>query len=433
MATAHVIGAGLAGLNTALRLAQKGAAVRLYEGSTHAGGRCRSYHDPQLDRLVDNGNHLVFAGNHAAQRYLRDIGAADRMIDPGEAAYPFFDAATGERWTMRLNAGRLPFWMFASSRRIPGTSAADYLVLLRFRGAAATDRITDVVKEGHPLFHRLIEPFAVAVLNTAAEEAAARLLWPVIVESFGQGGAACRPLIARVGLSDSFVEPALARLAQLGVMPAYGHRLRSLKLEQSRIAALDFANGRVELAPGDLVVLAVPHRMAAELIPGLKAPAESRAIVNGHFRLPTPVSGPDGLSFLAIVNGTAQWLFFRGDVVTATVSAADVLADTDAEDVARRLWKDVARAINHPEEPMPPWRVVKEKNATFAQTPAQVALRSPTKTAFTNLFLAGDWTDTGLPATIEGTLRSGELAASLALAELGQGNVPIHRASSDRH
>jgi len=82
---------------------------------------------------------------------------------------------------------------------------------------------------------------------------------------------------------------------------------------------------------------------------------------------------------------------------------------------------------------MPLWRVVKEKNATFAQTPAQVALRPPTKTSFTNLFLAGDWTDTGLPATIEGTLRSGEFAASLALAELGQGNVPIHRASSDRH
>src|SRR5262245_52086334 len=75
MTTVHIIGAGLAGLNTALCLAQKGVAVRLYESGTHAGGRCRSYHDPQLDRLVDNGNHLVFAGNHAARRYLAEIGA----------------------------------------------------------------------------------------------------------------------------------------------------------------------------------------------------------------------------------------------------------------------------------------------------------------------------------------------------------------------
>lgn len=425
MATVHVIGAGLAGLNTALCVAQKGVVVRLYEGSTHAGGRCRSYHDPQLDRLVDNGNHLVFAGNHAARRYLQDIGAKDRMIDPGEAAFPFLDAASGIRWTMRLNAGRLPWWIFASSRRVPGTRALDYLALLRFRRAKATDRVTDVVKEGHPLFLRLIEPFAVAVLNTAAQEAAARLLWPVIVESFGQGGAACRPLIARVGLSNAFVEPALARLEQLGVVPAYGHRLRSIKLEQNRVTALDFANAQVPLAPGDLAILAVPHRMAAELIPSLQAPSESRAIVNGHFRLPGPVSGPEGLPFLAIINGTAQWLFFRGDVVTATVSAADALADSDAEEVAARLWKDVALALGMPGEPMPSWRVVKEKHATFAQTPAQVALRPPARTGFTNLFLAGDWTDTGLPATIEGTLRSGQFAASLALADLGGVNVPI--------
>jgi hypothetical protein len=327
----------------------------------------------------------------------------------------------------------LPWWILAASHRIPETRPSDYLALLWFRRAGAMDRVTDVIKEGHPLFQRFIEPFAVAVLNTAAQEAAARLLWPVIVESFGQGGAACRPLIARVGLSDAFVEPALARLAQLGVTPAFGHRLRSLKLEQNRVAALDFTNGPVALAPDDVAVLAVPHRRAAELIPGLRTPTESRAIVNGHFRLPAPVAGPAGQAFLAMVNSTAQWLFFRGDVVTATVSAADVLADTDGEEVARRLWKDVALAVGHPEKPMPAWRVVKEKNATFAQTPAQVALRSPAQTAFTNLLLAGDWTDTGLPATIEGTLRSGEFAASLALAQMGRINVPIPVESSNRY
>jgi hypothetical protein len=240
----------------------------------------------------------------------------------------------------------------------------------------------------------------------------------VIVESFGQGGVACRPLIARQGLSDALVEPALARLRQLGVEPAYGHRLRAVNLDGRRIGSLDFNNSQVPVSPGDQVILAVPHRMATELVPGLIAPQESRAIVNGHFRLPNPVSGPDGMPFLAIINGTAQWLFFRGDVVSVTVSAADVLADTDAEAIARTLWEDVARAIGRPQQPLPCWRVVKEKNATFAQTPAQVALRPPARSAFTNLFLAGDWTDTGLPATIEGTLRSGESAASLALAQL---------------
>jgi squalene-associated FAD-dependent desaturase len=427
MATVHVIGAGLAGLNSALRLAERGVPVRLYETSPQAGGRCRSYHDPQLDRLVDNGNHLVFAGNHAAQRYLRAIGAVDRMIDPGQAVFPFLDAATGQRWTVRLNDGKLPWWTLSPARRVPGTRAADYLTLLRFRSAAAAATVTDVVPEDHPLFHGLVEPFAVAVLNTAARQGSARLLWPVIVESFGQGGDACRPLIARVGLSHALVDPALERLRNLGVEVAYGQRLRSLAVAGDRIAGLEFAGGPVALESGDSAILAVPYRVAGELVPGLRTPTESRAIVNGHFRLPGPVSGPEGQSFLAIVSGIAQWLFFRGDVISATVSAADALAETDAEEVAGRLWQDVALAINRTGQPLPRWRIVKEKNATFAQTPSQVALRPSARTAFRNLLLAGDWTDTGLPATIEGSLRSGETAASLALAERGAGNVPIAR------
>ena len=92
MATVHVIGAGLAGLSCALRLAEGGAAVRLYEATGHAGGRCRSYYDQQLERWIDNGNHLVFSGNHAVAEHLRATGAAGSMIDPGRAAFPFLEA-----------------------------------------------------------------------------------------------------------------------------------------------------------------------------------------------------------------------------------------------------------------------------------------------------------------------------------------------------
>jgi hydroxysqualene dehydroxylase len=425
MASVHVIGAGLAGLNCALRLAEQGAAVHLYEATGHAGGRCRSYFDPQLERWIDNGNHLIFSGNSAARDFLQAIGAPDSMIDPGQPLFPFLDLESGRRWTVRPNEGRLPWWVAVSDRRIPGTRMRDYLALTRFARARAKATVTDVVAPSHPLFRTLIEPFAVAVLNATAQEGAARLLWPVIRESFGRGGRACRPLIARDGLSMSLVDPAIQRLQELGVALQFVHRLRELAFRGHQVTTLSFIGHDVPVAEDDAVVLAVPHRMAALLVPNLAVPKGSRAIVNAHYRLPQPVPLRDGLSFLAVLGGTAHWLFFRGDVVSATVSAADDLIDLPAEEIAARIWADVARAVEVPATPMPAWRIVKEKTATFAQIPAQVGRRPAARTAYRNLFLAGDWTDTGLPATIEGALRSGLTAAKLALAAPGRNTVTI--------
>jgi len=417
MATVHVIGAGLAGLGCALHLAENGAAVRLYEATTHAGGRCRSYYDPQLERWIDNGNHLVFSGNHAVAEHLRKIGAEDAMIDPGEAVFPFLDLATGRRWALRINEGRIPWWAFDSARRLPQTGPADYVALLRFARAKPGETVRDVVDRTHPLFASLIEPIAVAVLNASAEDGAARLLWPVLAESIGRGGRACHPLIARRGLSMSLVDPAVRRLEALGVSVGFTRRLREFAFRGHTVVGLSFIGGDVALADDDVVVLAVPHRVANLLVPDLVTPEDSRSIVNAHYRLPAPATLQDGLHFLAVLNGTAQWLFFRDDVVSATVSAAEALVDLPAEEIAARIWADVARAVDMTSAPMPPYRIVKEKTATFAQTPAEVARRPQARTGYFNLFLAGDWTDTGLPATIEGALRSGRTAASLVLAQ----------------
>jgi hypothetical protein len=116
-----------------------------------------------------------------------------------------------------------------------------------------------------------------------------------------------------------------------------------------------------------------------------------------------------------VTGGTAEWVFAFHDRLSVTVSAADHLVDQEAGTLAAALWHDVAM-VHALTGPVPPCRIVKERRATFAATPAQAAQRPPARTAWTNLFLAGDWVDNGLPATIEGALRSGEVAASLALA-----------------
>ena len=231
-------------------------------------------------------------------------------------------------------------------------------------------------------------------------------------ESFGRGGAACRPLVPREGLSESLVDPALARLSALGVEIRFGSRLRVIAQAGSRVTALDFDDGRVELAGDDGVILAVTAPVAARLLPGLTVPEEFRAILNAHYRSVAPATTP---LFIGLIGGTAEWVFRKREVLSVTVSAADRFMDTPAEELAQRLWHEVVRAYGVPSEPMPVWQIVKERRATFRATPDQVAKRADAQTEIAGLYLAGDWTRTGLPATIEGAVRSGRKAAELAL------------------
>jgi uncharacterized protein with NAD-binding domain and iron-sulfur cluster len=118
---------------------------------------------------------------------------------------------------------------------------------------------------------------------------------------------------------------------------------------------------------------------------------------------------------VGLIGGTAESVFAFPDRLSVTVSAADRLLDMDNQTLTDALWRDVA-AVHDLSSPVPACRIVKEKRATFAATPAQEARRPSARTPWTNAFLAGEWTATGLPATIEGALRSGEKAAALAMA-----------------
>jgi len=229
-------------------------------------------------------------------------------------------------------------------------------------------------------------------------------------ETFAKGGRSIRPRVAAPSLAAAFVDPAVERLHRSGVDVRLGRRLVALKLRDGKAASLTFADGEQELGPLDSVILAVPPWTAQELLPDLVAPDEFCAIVNAHFKLAPSVALP---LLVGLIGGTAEWVFAFSDRLSVTVSAADRLVDTDPEALAQLLWRDVA-AVHALAGTPPPCRIVKEKRATFAATPAQNARRPSASTRWSNLFLAGDWTDTGLPATIEGALRSGERAAALA-------------------
>jgi squalene-associated FAD-dependent desaturase len=412
--TVHIIGAGISGLSAAVRLANANYRVHVHEATQTAGGRCRSYFDAATNLMIDNGNHLLLSGNRHALAYARSIGTEAGLVGPTRAQFPFVDVTSGKRWQLDLGDGRLPLWLFDAARRVPDTGLLDYFALMPLIWAGTDKLVGKAIPTEGTLYQRLVQPLLLAALNVDPPEGSAGLAGAIVRETLLAGGRACRPLIARDGLSSVLIEPAVKLLQDKGATIQLGHELRELVKAGDRISELKFGDDAIAVAADDTVVLAVPPRPAAALLPGLKTPTKYRAIVNAHFRFDPPKDAP---AILGVVGGLVEWLFAFPQRLSVTISNGDRLVDMPREELAQAIWRDVCKAACVPgEPPLPAWQIVRERRATFEATPEQNALRPGPVTAHKNLFLAGDWTDTGLPATIEGSVRSGDRAADLVLA-----------------
>jgi squalene-associated FAD-dependent desaturase len=410
--TVHIIGAGISGLSAAVRLANANYKVHVHEATQQAGGRCRSYFDAATNLTIDNGNHLLLSGNRHALAYARSIGTEAGLVGPARAQFPFVDLTTGQRWQLDLGDGRLPLWVFDKARRVPDTALRDYLALMPLIWAGPGKLVGDAIPCQGTLYQRLVQPLLLAALNVDPPEGSAGLAGAIVRETLLAGGQACRPLIARDGLSAVLVEPAIKLLQDKSAGIQFGHELRGFNSSANGVTELKFGDDVIAVGPDDAVVMAVPPRPAAAMLPGLKTPTKFRAIVNAHFRFDPPKDMPP---LIGVVGGLVEWLFAFPQRLSITISGADRLVDMPREELAQAIWKDICKTAGVRGE-LPPWQIVRERRATFEATPEQNALRPGAVTDKKNLFLAGDWTDTGLPATIEGSVRSGDRAADLVLA-----------------
>jgi len=410
--TTHIIGAGVSGLAAAVKLTAEGHRVQLHEATPQAGGRCRSFYDAATDLVIDNGNHLVLSGNRHVMAYARSIGSEAGLQGPADAEFAFVDLATQKRWTLRLNRGPIPFWIFRKRHRVPDTTPLDYLALMPLLRAKNSERIDQRIACEGTLYEKLVRPLLLAALNIEPPEGSAGLAGAIVRETLLAGGGACRPLIARDGLSSVLVEPAIKQLKDSGAAVRFEHELHKMTFANNRVATLTFGNDTIQLGPNDVVILAVPAKQATTLLPGLKAPTQFTSILNAHFRFESAMKIPP---ILGVINGVTEWIFPFPHRLSVTVSGADRLMNEPRDDLARKIWQEVCAATGVRGN-LPPWQIVRERRATFTAIPEQDALRPDTVTALSNLFLAGDWTNTGLPSTIEGSIRSGDKAAAHVLA-----------------
>ncbi len=406
--TLHIIGAGLSGLAAAVR-GIKTHKVALYDSAPQAGGRCRSFFDESLKVEIDNGSHLMLGAYVQTLEYLREIGGEDKITTQSPATFPFADLKTGSHWALRLNRGLIPYWLFNPSRRVPHTRVIDYIKDLNLiRKAKPSQTVSQVFQtRSSPLIVPLWRPLTLAILNTDIEQASASILWSALARTLVKGEKACRPLLPKTTLGAALIDPALAYLKGRNAQINDNALLKDILFKKGRVSELSFGDRSVPVCPGDSVILAVSAVRASKLLPDIACPKDHNPITNLHFKISNPKRMLGDAGLLGIVEGTSQWLFERPGMVSVTISNSAKLTGGNEAAFAEHIWQEVLQATQALNTPLPPYRILTEKRATFSQTPDQDATRPGTLTTYQNLYLAGDWTDTGLPATIEGAVLSG--------------------------
>lgn len=399
--TTIVIGAGVAGLAAAVMAAGNGDRVILLEAAPHPGGRCRSW--PLAGEslpLVDLGTHLILRGNRAVMAYLQRIGARDGLVAPGPTPGALTLLGGDARLTVPLGPGLLLRPPKPLARRELLTAGA------LMRGGPIGARLDLATPTGRWFWSPLIK----AALNIDPAEGDARLLAAVLRQGLLRGAAAACPLVPRDSLDAALIRPAVDYLAHRGAVLRLALPVRRFDRVEDRITALHLGSGEVmPVTPMSRIILAVPPQAAQRLLPDLVVPGEVRAILNAHAVLPVPPAGDATPELLGLIDGTGDWFLRRGARVAITISAADRLRDQPAADIEAGLKADLLRLYGCAPESL---TLIWEKRATFAATPEQNTRRPGARGAgLVNLRLAGDWTATGLPATLEGAIRSGLRAA----------------------
>lgn len=391
MSTIYIIGAGISGLAAAKKLVDKNHKIVVFEATNYPGGRCRTFYDEKLGLEIDNGTHLALFSNNA----LMELADSKQLFIAEKAKFDFVNLKTNSKWDVNIGSGKIP-WL---SSKPPGASL--WNLLNDFRKLNCDRPISDILDTSSARWGNFWAPLILAVMNTDPSEASARLMYRVLSETLLRGGYYSRPVMALNGLSKAFVEPTSKR-----VDVRYGAIMKGSVVNNNKVTKIIFRDFEIELKTDDALIMALPWVAAHEIFPYLPKPSEFNPIINVHFKTANSVKNPQ---MIGLVGGCSHWIFRRKNIASVTISAASELAKQSSETIAKQVWDEVCKLSGGGS--IPEHRVIKEKLATFKASPTTDASRPATVTRFANMFIAGDWTATGLPATMEGAARSGFASA----------------------
>jgi squalene-associated FAD-dependent desaturase len=465
-----IIGGGFAGLAAGVELAGRGFAVSLFEARPRLGGRAYSFRDEETGEVIDNGQHALMGCYHDTLAFLDRIGAAHKLARQRTLCVHMVHAERGAGAIacatlpspLHLLSGILRYPLLTRSERLRALLGGLQVMGMRRRrdprlAEWTVGHLLAVLRQSPNARASFWNPVAVATLNQSPERAAAAPFAEVLARAFFRSHADSQFVLPKVGLSELYTDDARRYIEARGGRVELKSPVAEVGVIGGRVTALRLRDGaRVE---ADACISAVPPKALAALLPhtfrsGGGLPAldilawdafETSPIVSVHLWFDRPVLRHP---FVGLIGTTTQWLFNRslltGDgaggggrqCLSAVISAGRDLVDRPTAEIVTTVLADLrtmlpaARAARVLQS-----IVVKEKQATISTTPAAERLRPAAATPIANFFLAGDWTSTGLPPTIESAVYSGRRAAELVAECLGAFPIAepeLHAAASVR-
>ena len=428
-----IIGGGFSGLAAGVELSERRYVVTLLERRNHLGGRAYSFTDAKTGDTVDNGQHLFMGCYTNTIDFLKRIGCLNKLKFQERAQVDFLDA---EKGFDRFDCPPLPapLHVLGGLFRLKGLTLGDKLRALNLRRILKSKlngngslTVTELLKKLHQskrINERFWHPLVVATLNESPDVASAKMLVKVLQEAFGAGREASAIGISSVGLSDLYVEGASQFITERGGEITTLTSVTRLVIEGDKVVALELKNG--ERLQADYFISAIPPSALLQLL--------DVEIREKYFRYLEKLKAAPIVSinlwfdkpfidrqFVGLIGTQIQWLFNKDKIsasskntnhLTLIISAAHDYVDWTKEEL-------VELALNELHYLLPQSReasllhstIVKEREATISHTIESDSLRPAAQTPINNLILAGDWTDTGLPATIESAVLSGYTAA----------------------
>jgi squalene synthase HpnD len=427
-----VLGAGYAGLAAANELVLRGHDVTLIEGRALLGGRAHSFVETKSGLVLDNGQHILMGCYHETLALLRQLGAMDRLYSLPSLAVPFASekgrsllAATAPD-PLHLLSALLGYAELSSADKFAAVKLA---IRLRLGQHAKSHETVDAWMrrwgQTPNIIRALWEPLCIAALNEPVATASAELFATVIRRSFLAGAADSTILLSRVGLSELFAPEVRSLLEMCRGSLRLQTPVTGLSFEGTTLREIKLGDGSV-LQP-EAVVSALPWHVLRGLLPGESklagacAQIQDAPIVSLHLWLDRLILKEP---FIGLLDSPVHWVFSRdhihganppgqeGHVITAVVSGARDLVDKTGPELEELTLRELGRFLPEARDVKVLHRMVyKARSATFAATPETEPLRPDATSEWSNFWLAGDWTNTGLPATIEGAIVSGTRAA----------------------
>lgn len=437
-----IVGGGLSGLAAAITLVRNGARITLIERSQKLGGRCYSYRDRTTGDTIDNGQHVLLGAYHETLRYLSLIGTRDALHSRRDLILPIVDPERGRGVfrvprlprPLHLTVGMLKFRLLTLRERREVLRVG--AVLSRWNSAveeALADRTIDrwltELGQSDPVKRIIWYPIAVSMMNELPDRASALLFGRSLRKTFFGRASDAAMLIPTIGQTELYVDGAFRMILANGSSVLLNEEVSSISTAGTTVNGIRLRRGH--LVKTRAVISAVPQEAYPRLVPsnlrhlcGITDlhPWRTSPIVSVYLWFDREVMEGD---FVGLTKGTAQWIFNRGafmreergpwHCLAAVISGAHEVVHLPQREIVKRVVRDIAAICPYARDAVLHHTVViKEKRATFSPTPGTEAMRPPAESALKNLYLAGDWTQTGYPATIEGAVLSGFRAAELA-------------------